>query len=82
MAPSNGSSFDWPTPPTIVETGEDAHQLYSQITWRFYDIYFGPPSRGLSTLVYHFVWGKGVLNGCSSTRVSLWDSLMFGRLAT
>ena len=24
---------------------------------------------------------KGVLNGCSSTRISLWDSLMFGRLA-
>ena len=24
--------------------------------------------------------GKGVLNGYSSTRVSLWDSLMFGRV--
>ena len=24
---------------------------------------------------------KGVLNGYSSTRVSLWDALMFGRLA-
>ena len=30
---------------------------------------------------YPFVWRKGVLNGYSSTRVSLWDSLMFGRLA-
>ena len=28
------------------------------------------------------MWGKGVLNGYSSTRVSLWDSLVFGRLAT
>ena len=28
-----------------------------------------------------FVWTKGVLDGYSSTRVSLWDSLMFGRLA-
>ena len=35
----------------------------------------------LSTRRYPFVWGKGVLNGYSSTRVSLWDSLMFGRLA-
>ena len=32
-------------------------------------------------LEYPFVRGKGVLNGYSSTRVSLWDSLMFGRLA-
>ena len=24
---------------------------------------------------------KGLLNGCSSTRVSLWNSLKFGRLA-
>ena len=32
----------------------------------------------LRTLLYG---QKGVLNGCSSTRVSLWDSLMFGRLA-
>ena len=30
---------------------------------------------------YPFVRGKGVLNGYSSTRVSPWDSLMFGRLA-
>ena len=34
----------------------------------------------LSTRRYPFVWGKGVLNGYSSTRVSLWDSLMFGRV--
>ena len=39
------------------------------------------PSSALSTLRYPFVWMKGVLNGYSSTRVSLWDSLMFGRLA-
>ena len=36
---------------------------------------------GFSTLEYPSVWGKGLLNGYSSTRVSLWDSLMFGRLA-
>ena len=34
-----------------------------------------------STRRHPFVWRKGVLNGYSSTRVSLWDSLMFGRLA-
>ena len=39
------------------------------------------PSFALSTLEYPFVWVNGVLNGYSSTRVSLWDSLMFGRLA-
>ena len=39
------------------------------------------PSFALSTLRYPFVWGKGVLNGYSSKCVSLWDSLMFGRLA-
>ena len=39
------------------------------------------PSFALSTLRYTFVWGKGVINRYSSTRVSLWDSLMFGRLA-
>ena len=33
------------------------------------------------TLRYPFVWREGVPNGYSSTRVSLWDSLMFGRLA-
>ena len=38
-------------------------------------------SFALSTLRYPFVWRKWVLNGYSSTRVSLWDSLMFGRLA-
>ena len=27
-----------------------------------------------------FAWRNGVLNGYSSTRVSLWDSLMFGRV--
>ena len=38
------------------------------------------PSFALSTLRYPFVWLKGVRNGYSSTRVSLWDSLMFGRV--
>ena len=38
------------------------------------------PSFALSTRRYPFVWRKGVLNGYSSTRVSLWDSLMFGRV--
>ena len=41
----------------------------------------GGPSSRPSTRRYPFVWRKGVLNGYSSTRVSLWDSLMFGRLA-
>ena len=36
---------------------------------------------GPTCLLYPFVRGKGVLNGYSSTHVSLWDSLMFGRLA-
>ena len=40
----------------------------------------GPSSPPLSTLEYPFVWRKGVLNGYSRTRVSLWDSLMFGRV--
>ena len=34
-----------------------------------------------STLRHPFVWERGVLNGYSSTRVSLWGLLMFGRLA-
>ena len=38
------------------------------------------PSFALSTRRYPFVWVKGVLNGYSSTRVSLWDSLVFGRV--
>ena len=42
----------------------------------------GPgPSFALGTRRYPFVWRQGVLNGYSSTRVSLWDSLVFGRLA-
>ena len=41
----------------------------------------GPSCPPLSTLEYPFVWTKGVLKGYSSTRVSLWDSLMVGRLA-
>ena len=35
----------------------------------------------LSTLQNPFVWRRGVLSGYSSTRVSLWDSLLSGRLA-
>ena len=36
-----GSVFgDWSNPAT-VEVGVTAHQLYSQITWRFYDIFLG-----------------------------------------
>ena len=31
-------------------------------------------------LTYPFVWRKGVLNGYSSTGVSLWDAPMFGRV--
>ena len=41
----------------------------------------GGPSSAPSTRRYPFVWLNGVLNGYSSTRVSLWDSQMFGRLA-
>ena len=40
----------------------------------------GPSSAYSSTLEYPCVWVKGVLNGYSSTRVSLWGSLMFGRV--
>ena len=39
------------------------------------------PSSALSTRRYPFVWVTGVINGYSSTRVSLWDSRVFGRLA-
>ena len=42
---------------------------------------YGPSSPPENTLAYPFVLQKGVLNGYSSTRVSLWDALMFGRLA-
>ena len=38
------------------------------------------PSSALSTRRYPFVRRNGVLDGYSSTRVSLWDSLMFGRV--
>ena len=38
------------------------------------------PSSALSALMYPFVGRKGVLSGCSSTRVSLWDSLMSVRV--
>ena len=38
------------------------------------------PCAARGTLGYPFVWVKRVLNGYSSTRVSLWDSLMFGRV--
>ena len=42
---------------------------------------FGQARPPPSTRRYPFVWRKGVLNGYSSTRVSLWDSLMFGRVS-
>ena len=35
------TGFDNWNPPVIVERGSNAHQLYSQITFRFYDIFFG-----------------------------------------
>lgn len=38
---ANASVFDHWTQPTIVEKGSGAHQLYSQITWRFYDVFLG-----------------------------------------
>ena len=37
----NSTQFDAWEPPVIVERGTAAHQLYSQITWRFYDIFLG-----------------------------------------
>ena len=49
-------------------------------SWRYLSQHNPGPSSALSTRRYPFVWGKGVLNGYSSTRVSLWDSLMFGRV--
>jgi hypothetical protein len=39
--PHNGSQFGNWGRPKIVEAGVGAHQLYSQITWRFYDILLG-----------------------------------------
>ena len=39
--PRNGSQFGEWSDPSIVEKGQPAHQLYSQITWRFYDIFLG-----------------------------------------
>ena len=39
---------------------------------------FGLSDMQVTTLEYPFVRRRGVLNGYSSTRVSLWDSLMFG----
>lgn len=35
------SAFGAWSQPEIVEQGSAANQLYSQITWRFYDIFFG-----------------------------------------
>ena len=38
----NATEFDsWTGEPAIVETGTRDHQLYSQITWRFYDVFLG-----------------------------------------
>jgi hypothetical protein len=39
-APNRARFGNWSTP-AIVESGVAAHQLYSQITWRFYDIFLG-----------------------------------------
>ena len=37
----NATEFDSWESPDIVERGTHQHQLYSQITWRFYDIFLG-----------------------------------------
>lgn len=37
----NATEFDSWTPPVITMNGTAEHQLYSQITWRFYDILLG-----------------------------------------
>ena len=41
QAKGNGSTFGGWTNPDTVKKGVGAHQLYSQITWRFYDVYLG-----------------------------------------
>ena len=85
------------TPGTVLTSGDLARQVRSQTgdatvdravhirnlppgfaTDRLQVSCSRPTGRSLSTLLYG---GKGVLNGHSSTRVSLWGSLMFGRLA-
>ena len=70
--PQAGGKYEAPIPPPEVA---------ANCTDTVAGCFFGGPSFALSTLRYPFVWMKGVLNGYSSTRVSLWDSLMFGRLA-
>ena len=40
-ASTTGGSFEFKQPPTIVEIGTGAQQLYSQITFRFYNILLG-----------------------------------------
>ena len=39
--PASSSLFEWGNDPILVEHGDEEHQLYSQITWRYYDIYLG-----------------------------------------
>ena len=38
---NNATGFDAWEEPVIVERGVAAHQLYSQITWRFFDVFLG-----------------------------------------
>ena len=38
---AEGEAFGNWSNPKVVEVGVAAHQLYSQITWRFYDIMLG-----------------------------------------
>ena len=41
IASTNGSDFDTWSIPVLKMRGTNDHQLYSQITWRFYDVFFG-----------------------------------------
>ena len=42
LVPNNASlGFDTWTPPALTMRGTAQHQLYSQITWRFYDVFLG-----------------------------------------
>ena len=52
----------------------DASVLFDGLLTRSWPVLRLVPRR------YPLVWRKGVLNGYSSTRVSLWDSRMFGRV--
>jgi len=42
IARSKGAAFgDWESPTHLVEQGDNAHQLYSQVTFRFANVYLG-----------------------------------------